>query len=323
MAPSTGDIAEPLGAFLRGVVDDVRRLSGGASRETFAFTLTKPGETEGVPLILQRVRSSTLASGFSMVAEADLLRAAGASGVPVAPVVDASDDSSIVGAPFIVVERLPGETIARRILRDDAYAVARERLIEQSAQALARVHAIDPSSVGNLKREDQLSSVLSIYDMLTPDMGTHPAFDIGFRELERSRPESQREVVLHGDYRLGNLLVDEQGLVAALDWEIAHLGDPLEDLAWFSIRAWTFGGPGEVAGVGTVDELLGAYEAASGTTVDVDAFRWWRAFETLKWGVICMLQAHTHLSGASRSVELATIGRRVCENEYDLLRLLR
>jgi aminoglycoside phosphotransferase (APT) family kinase protein len=129
--------------------------------------------------------------------------------------------------------------------------------------------------------------------------------------------------VLHGDYRLGNLLVDDQGLVAALDWELAHLGDPLEDLAWFSIRAWAFGGPGEVAGVGTVDELLRAYEAATGETVDVDAFRWWRAFETLRWGVICMLQAHTHLSGASRSVELATIGRRVCENEYDLLRLLR
>jgi aminoglycoside phosphotransferase (APT) family kinase protein len=97
----------------------------------------------------------------------------------------------------------------------------------------------------------------------------------------------------------------------------------LEDLAWFSNRAWAFGGPGEVAGLGSLDELVAGYESASGTEVDRDALRWWRAVETLRWGVICMLQAHTHLSGASRSVELATIGRRVCETEYDLLRLLR
>ena len=112
-------------------------------------------------------------------------------------------------------------------------------------------------------------------------------------------------------------------MVAAIDWELAHLGDPLEDLAWFSIRAWAFGGEGEVAGLGSIDELVTAYERASGTTVDRPALQWWRAVETLRWGVICMLQAHTHLSGASRSVELATIGRRVCETEYDLLRLLR
>ena len=156
------------------------------------------------------------------------------------------------------------------------------------------------------------------------------------RRWDRTRPSSSHsgnssgrdlptrdDVVLHGDFRLGNLLVDRDGLVAAIDWELAHLGDPLEDLAWFSIRAWSFGGPGEVAGVGSVDQLADAYEQASGTPVDRAALRWWRAVETLRWGVICMLQAHTHLSGASRSVELAAIGRRVCETEYDLVRLLR
>jgi aminoglycoside phosphotransferase (APT) family kinase protein len=176
--------------------------------------------------------------------------------------------------------------------------------------------------VPQLQSEDQLGSLRTFYDMLAPTMGAHPAFELGFRRLEQRRPDVRTDVVVHGDYRFGNLLVDPDGLVAALDWELAHLGDPPEDLAWFSIRAWTFGGPGEVAGMSSLDDLVTAYERASGIDVDADTLQWWRVVETLRWGVICMMQAHTHLSGASRSVELATIGRRVCETEYDLLRLL-
>ncbi len=308
--------------FLGGRVEDVVRLSGGASRETFAFTLYRKSDPPQ-PLILQRVRVGPVAGAFSMEDEGALLRAAAAAGVPVAPLVAASDDGSVVGTPFIVVRRLDGETIARRILRDDRYAEARPVIVEQSAEALARVHVIAPGDVPSLAAQDQLGSLVDLYDMLAPTMGPHPAFELGFRQLERSRPASRDDAVLHGDFRLGNLIIDERGLVAAIDWELAHLGDPLEDLAWFSIRAWAFGGEGEVAGLGSIDELVTAYERASGTTVDRPALQWWRAVETLRWGVICMLQAHTHLSGASRSVELATIGRRVCETEYDLLRLLR
>jgi aminoglycoside phosphotransferase (APT) family kinase protein len=320
--PDLGALAGPLGDFLGGAVVGLERLSGGASRETFSFELTEGTDGARKALILQRVRSGPVAGGFSMEAEAALLRAAGRAGVPVADVVAASDDASIVGSPFVVVERLAGETIARRILRDDAYGGARTVLIEQSARALASVHRIDPGDAPGLAAEDQLGSLVDLYQMLEPTMGAHPAFALGFRTLELARPAVRADTVVHGDYRLGNLLVDEQGLVAALDWELAHLGDPLEDLAWFSIRAWTFGGDGEVAGIGSLDELVDAYEAASGRSLDREALRWWRAVETLRWGVICMLQAHTHLSGASRSVELATIGRRVCETEYDLLRLL-
>jgi aminoglycoside phosphotransferase (APT) family kinase protein len=322
------EIAEPLGLVLDGEVTELRRLSGGASRETFSFALQRVDVASGAwldpePMILQRVRPGPVAGAFAMQSEAALLRAAEGAGVPVATVIEASDDSTVIGAPFIVVRRLDGETIARRILRDDAYAIARGRLVEQCAVALARVHTIAPSDVPDLVAQDQLGSLVGLYDMLEPTMGPHPAFELAFRQLERSRPPTRDDVVLHGDFRLGNLLVDADGLVAAIDWELAHLGDPLEDLAWFSIRAWAFGGPGEVAGIGSVDQLVDAYEHASGASVDRTALRWWRAVETLRWGVICMLQAHTHLSGASRSVELAAIGRRVCETEYDLMRLLR
>jgi hypothetical protein len=150
----------------------------------------------------------------------------------------------------------------------------------------------------------------------------HPAFELGLRWLDEHRPASPLVTVVHGDLRLGNLLVDREGLRAVLDWELAHLGDPREDLAWFCVRAWRFGSSLPAGGVATREELVAAYEAAGGSTVDATALRWWEVIGTLKWGVICIMQAWGHLSGMSRSVELATIGRRVCENEWDLLGLL-
>src|SRR5690606_26243043 len=129
-------------------------------------------------------------------------------------------------------------------------------------------------------------------------------------------------VVVHGDFRNGNLVVGPDGLRAVLDWELAHLGDPLEDLGWLCVRAWRFGAEPRVGGFGPVDELVGAYEATAGVTIDRAALHWWEVLGTLKWGVICVVQASTHLSGMIRSVELAAIGRRVCEVEHDLLLLL-
>ncbi len=117
-------------------------------------------------------------------------------------------------------------------------------------------------------------------------------------------------------------MVDEDGLAAVLDWELAHLGDPMEDLGWLCVRAWRFGSDLPVAGVGDYAELFAAYESASGTPVDPDVVHWWEVLGTLRWGVICMMQASSHLTGLSRSVELAAIGRRVCENEYDVLGLI-
>ncbi|HEY7070744.1 MAG TPA: phosphotransferase family protein, partial [Acidimicrobiales bacterium] len=150
----------------------------------------------------------------------------------------------------------------------------------------------------------------------------HPAFELGFRWLDRHRPPPGRSTVVHGDFRLGNLIVGPDGLRAALDWELVHAGDPLEDLGWLCVRAWRFGAEPRVGGFGTVDDLVAAYEAESGTRVDRDALAWWEVLGTLKWGIICALQAATHLTGMVRSVELAAIGRRVCEVESDLLELL-
>ena len=114
-----------------------------------------------------------------------------------------------------------------------------------------------------------------------------------------------------------------EGLRVLLDWELSHLGDPVEDLAWCCVRSWRFGNDDlPVGGFGTVDALLAAYAAAGGATVDPAHHGWWEAFGTLKWGLISAMQAHTHLGGLVRSVELATLGRRIAETEWDLLVLL-
>jgi hypothetical protein len=153
---------------------------------------------------------------------------------------------------------------------------------------------------------------------------TTATFEGGFRWLAAHRAAPTPPVLVHGDYRMGNLIVDGSDLAAVLDWELVHIGEAYEDLAWFCIRAWRFGAPPSrgAGGLGSIESFLRAYEEASGTTVDRVAFHWWLVLATLRWGVICRHQAERHLSGQVRSVELATIGRRVCETEWDLLDLL-
>jgi aminoglycoside phosphotransferase (APT) family kinase protein len=315
------DLAGVLGAH---ELQGLRRLSGGASRETWAF------DADGRPLILQRERPGGVASG-AMGTEVRLLRAAREAGVPVPAVVvfggDVDDvcgnavDARALGSSWMVVERIDGETIPRRILRDEEFASARPLLTAQCGRALAAVHTIDPEAVPGLDPADQFQRFRELLDAMSEP---HPAFELGFRWLERNRPPARADTVVHGDFRNGNLVVGPDGLRAVLDWELAHLGDPLEDLGWLCVRAWRFGASPQVGGFGDVDELVAAYESAAGSTgtVDRDALAWWEAMGTLKWGVMCMLQAATHLSGTVRSVELAAIGRRVCEVEHDLLLLL-
>jgi aminoglycoside phosphotransferase (APT) family kinase protein len=232
----------------------------------------------------------------------------------------AAGDADALGAPVVVVERVDGETIARRILREDEYAAARRALTGQLGRALAALHAADPAAVPGLDATDQLGRHREVLDLSGQ---AHPAFELAFRWLEANRPSpSAPPCIVHGDFRLGNVVVGPEGLRAILDWELVHLGDPMEDLGWLCVRAWRFGASKPVAGVGEYAELFDAYTAASGRPVDAQVVRWWEVLGTLKWGIMCIMQASAHLSGVVRSHELAAIGRRVCENEHDLLLLL-
>ena len=318
MAPrrSTEELAGALGRRLDGTVRGLRRLSGGASRVTSAFELETPGHAPR-PLILQMDRGVNAPSG-RVRTEAALLRAAHDAGVPV-PGVVALGEGDDLGASWLVVERIEGETIPRKILRDDEWAGARRALTAQVGRALAAIHTIDPGAIDGLAPSDPLGDPLPFLDGLGE---VRPALELGVRWLAAHRPPDGPRVAVHGDYRMGNLLVGPDGLRGVLDWELAHTGDPAEDVGWLCAPAWRFGGTGEVGGFGALDELLAAYAAAGGGAMTPDRVHWWQVYATVKWATICALQASVHLSGAARSVELATIGRRVCESEWDLFGLL-
>ena len=292
-------------------VSRLRRLSGGASRETWRFT------ADGSDYVLQRVRAGTPGG---LHGEPSIVHAAFNAGVPVPELVVDGSSLTDLERPFMIVRAVEGETIARKILRDDEFAVARKVLPEQLGKAAAQLHQIDPKDVPDLVVEDQIDRYRQALDFIGEP---HPVFEVAFRWLAQNMPTSNEVRVVHGDFRLGNVMVNEKGLAAVLDWELAHLGDPMEDLGWLCVRAWRFGGHQPVAGLGSYEQLFSAYEEASGYRPDFDVVRWWEILGTLKWGIICVSQANTHLSGTVRSHELAAIGRRVCENEYDLIVLLR
>lgn len=311
--------SSPAAADGGAVVSELRRLSGGASRETWSFVASSPGGPER-HLILQRTQGGTSLGGPSMVGEDVLLAAAERCGVPVPPVVvDTVGCAPSLGEARIT-GRVEGEALGPRIVRSPELAPARPLLAAQCGRALAAIHAIDPALVADLPMVEPLGRLREGLDALGE---ARPVFELALRWLADHRPPPRPPAVVHGDFRVGNLLVDPQrGLAAVLDWELAHLGDPLEDLGWLCVRSWRFGGAGEVGGVGSIEDLLAAYAEAGGGAVDPEHVRWWIVVGTLTWGLICAVQARRHLDGHVRSVELATIGRRVCETEYDLLGLL-
>ncbi len=311
------ELQQALSGVLGAEVTDLRRLTGGASRTTWAF------QADGRRLILRTGPTDEVHAGMELEARVQALAAE--QGAPVPEILAASNSAEPLGNPFLICTEIPGETIVRKIYRglDDA---GRAGLLRQCAAALAAIHRADPAAAG-LLAEDPVAQSRAELDAVTEPGGASATFEWAFRWLELNRPAVVTTTLVHGDFRMGNLIIDPEAgcrLAAVLDWELVHAGDPREDLAWFCIRAWRFGAPRALGagGLGSIEDFLAAYAAAGGILIDATEFRWWLVLETLHWGVICRFQAQRHLSGQSPSVELATIGRRVCETEWDLLNLL-
>lgn len=306
------------------VVQGLKRLSGGASQETWAFETANDERKH--PLILRRApggkEAARSSEAIGLAMEADLLSHAAKAGVPVPPVLGVFEAGSDLGQAFIM-DRIHGETLGRKILRDEEYAQARPLLASQCGDALARIHSIPTEALPTLPVSDGLSQLAKYETIYRSFDLPRPVFELAMSWLKANAPEPLPVVLIHGDFRLGNLMVSEQGLTSVLDWELAHLGDPREDIAWLCVNSWRFGqSEKRVGGFGDLPELLKAYAEAGGAQFSPRDIDWWEMLGSLKWGIMCMIMYQAYRSGADPSVERAAIGRRVSETEIDLVNLL-
>ncbi len=221
------------------------------------------------------------------------------------------------------MQRVSGETLGRRVVTDARLAGAREQLARQRGQALARIHGVDVNALPALRHAPPAVE-LAHYETQYRCHGWHkPVFELALQWLKAHAPaDSSRLSLVHGDFRNGNLIVGEHGLRAVLDWELAHLGDPMEDLGSLCVDSWRYGRhEPPVGGFSTREQLFAGYAEAGGG-VDAARVRYWEVLDTLKWGVICQSMAHAYLTGAERTLQRLSIGRPASEAEIDLLVLL-
>jgi aminoglycoside phosphotransferase (APT) family kinase protein len=319
-----------LAGYFKGDPGELRLspIPGGASRETWLVEREASGEDPEIPLCVLRRDPEGSVSLVPMREEFALLERSRGAGVPVPEPIAFEDGGGAFGSPGLLMGFVEGTSVAPRILRKPEYEDARGRLTAQLAEALARVHSLGPSDVEGVlppAPADPVGAQLDEWERQLDGIGEPlPAVEAGLRWLRRNAPDPAEPRLVHGDYRLGNFIVDGDGLAAVIDWELAHLGDPAEDVGWLSIRSWRFGNDDlPVAGVGELGDFLAAYETASGEAIDPARVRYWEVFGNMKWAVICARQAADHLNGVRRSHELASLGRRICEPEWDMLELIR
>ena len=308
-----------------GTLQGLQRLTGGATKQTWAFDWVHAGGREHC--ILQLLDESTAPPAGARLPklnaehDAALMTAARAAGVPAPELLLLLAPQDGLGAGY-VTRRIDGETLGRRIVRDEAFAGARRVLAQQCGQALARIHQLprqDFPFLQTLTPTDELQLYAERLDGLERQ---HPALAYGLCWVRNHLPAQWHWSVVHADFRTGNLIVGPEGLRCVLDWEIARIGDPMQDLAVLCMRSWRFGGSEPVGGFGHREALYAAYEAAGGGRVDTERVRFWEVLNNLKWAISCVRRGSARRAdGRPARVELAAIGRRLEEPLWDLLNL--
>ncbi len=305
------------------------RLSAGASQETYRLVV----EIEGAErkLALRRAAGGVWSGDAADLGrpgirtEAELMRLAREADVPEPEVLAVLEEDDGLG-DGVLMEWLEGETLGARIVRSESLAEVRPRLARQCGEILARIHAIDVEKSGLAERLQTMSprryveqtwAGYQLYD--TPQ----PMIDYTGRWLLENLPDSPRTTLVHNDFRNGNIMVSPDGVVAVLDWELAHLGDPVRDIGWICTNSWRFGRRDlAVGGFGEIDDLLAGYESVSGIRVDPEQVRFWEVFGSFWWSIGCLQMASHFRTGPDRSIERVAIGRRSSECQVDCVNLL-
>jgi len=315
----------------RASVGEPAKLAGGAMHDSWAVTVTL--DDGAARDLVVRVSPAGRADHEKTRREFEVLRVAFARGIACPEPIAVGECET--GEDYLLMARVPGDANPRQLIANEKFTDARVRIIEQLAEHLARIHDIAEADVAAAPgmrapapEEDALLYERRVVEELYRSvlLNPHPAIDWAFRwidgQLARIEPPSRPHCLVHGDFRIGNMLYDEQGLTSILDWEGVHIGEPEEDLAWLCTRIWRFGNPSmEAGGVATREDWLRAYERASGRTVDRQRVAAWEVLQNIRWAAITMMQARAHLDGHTNNHELAAIGRRTAETELEILRL--
>jgi len=323
-----GDLAERLQAVVTrkigepGTLHAIEQLTGGANRSTLALEAEIGAERLALIVQLGVVTPDPVAGIAPELApseQARLMIAAVEAGVPAPRVRATLEPADGLGEGYIT-ERVAGETLGPRIIRDDRFAHARPVMARQCGEILAAIHRIETARVPFLMSQDAAEHVAAHRRIVDRYGFRLPALELALRWAAENLPRKTRHTVVHGDFRMGNLIVGEEGIRCVLDWELAQTGDPMQDLGWLCIRTWRFGGAGPVGGFGSREDLFAAYEKASGFPVDPGHVRFWEAFGNVKWALHCLRLGSRGVD--NRDIERCAIGRRIEEPLWDFLRLI-
>lgn len=313
------DIAALILTFIRRVtgesaeVENLIRLTGGANMESWSFDYAARG------YILRRSPSAEMMAGrtFGHDVEAAVVRAAFMAGVKAPEILREIEVADNLGTGYLM-RRVEAEVNPAKILADPPPS-----LLDDFARELAAIHAVARDALQDLPETGAATLLAELKSRFLGFGGDRPVMALALKCLEDHLPAPVETVLLHGDFRMGNIMVDTNGLAAVLDWELAHMGDRHQDLAFGCINSWRFGYIDRAAfGIGQLDEFFAAYARESGVAVEPDRFRWWLIYATLWWGVCCLQMADIWRSGLDSSLERAVIGRRASETEVDLIMLL-
>ena len=295
------------------------RLSGGASMESWRFS------SGGGDYVLRRLphgASETAAiAGLPLASEAAIIRLARDHGVRAPEVVGELEPGDALGTGY-VMRAVDGETLPHRILGNSDYDP--DMILRDAARELAAIHAVPTDNLHDVLSGKSTAVMLADLRELYHSTGADiPTFDLAFDWLETHIPEDVDPRLLHGDFRMGNLMITPDGIAGVLDWELTHLGDPAQDIGFLCAPSWRFGHwHREVGGLGDLDTFLHHYREAGGANVTPERVRFWEVFSSLWWGLVCIQMVELWRTGEVRTLERPVIGTRVSETEIDLLLLL-